>query len=93
MIPVLDKLYLYFFSILTNADGLHPSALFGLPAELSEDARQTSGVGLSVNVSGTYEARISPDLRFRTSAGLNTRTFLNPSFQASYTVAWPGWCN
>ena len=49
--------------------------LFGLPAELSEDARQTSGVGLSVNVSGTYEARISPNLRFRTSAGLNTRTY------------------
>ena len=54
--------------------------LFGLPAVLSEDARQTSGVGLSVNVSGTYEARLSPDLRFRTSAGLSTRTYRKRQF-------------
>ena len=39
--------------------------LFGLPAQLSEDARQTSGVGVSADISGGYEARISPDLRFR----------------------------
>ena len=49
--------------------------LFGLPAELSEDARQTSGVGLSFNLTGTHEARLSPDLRFRTSANLTTRTY------------------
>ena len=49
--------------------------LFGLPAVLSEDARQTSGVGLSFNVTGTHEARISPDLRFRTSANVSTRTY------------------
>ena len=35
--------------------------LFGLPAQLSEDARQTSGVGLNARISGGYEARISPD--------------------------------
>ena len=49
--------------------------LFGLPARLSEDARQTSGVGLSANVSGGYEGRISQDLRFRVAAGLRTRTY------------------
>ena len=54
--------------------------LFGLPAELSEDARQTSGVGLSVNVTGTHEARLSPDLRFRTRAGLSTRTYSKRQF-------------
>ena len=54
--------------------------LFGLPAELSEDARQTSGVGLSVNVTGTHEARISPDLRFRTSANVATRTYRKRQF-------------
>ena len=47
--------------------------LFGLPAQLSEDARQTSGVGLNANISAGYEARISPDLRFRTGASLSTR--------------------
>ena len=49
--------------------------LFGLPATLSEDARQTSGVGLSASVGGGYEARLSPDTRFRTSAHLHTRTY------------------
>ena len=54
--------------------------LFGLPAQLSEDARQTSGVGLNANISAGYEARLSPDLRFRTSAGLSTRTYGKSQF-------------
>ena len=54
--------------------------LFGLPAQLSEDARQTSGVGLNANISGGYEARISPDLRFRTGASLYTRTYEQSKF-------------
>ena len=54
--------------------------LFGLPAQLSEDARQTSGVGLNVNISAGYEARISPDLRFRTGASLSTRTYEKSKF-------------
>ena len=54
--------------------------LFGFPAQLSEDARQTSGVGLNANISGGYEARISPDLRFRTSARLYTRTYKKSKF-------------
>ena len=49
--------------------------LFGLPATLSEDARQTSGVGLSAGIGGDYEARLSPDARFRTAAHLHTRTY------------------
>ena len=54
--------------------------LFGFPAQLSEDARQTSGVGLNANISGGYEARISPDLRFRTGARLSTRTYKKSKF-------------
>ena len=54
--------------------------LFGFPAQLSEDARQTSGVGLNANISAGYEARISPDLRFRTSASLYTRTYKKSKF-------------
>ena len=49
--------------------------LFGLPATLSEDARQTSGVGLGASIGGGYEARLSPDTRFLTSAHLHTRTY------------------
>ena len=54
--------------------------LFGLPAQLSEDARQTSGVGMSADISGGYEMRISPDLRFRIGAGLYTRTYEESQF-------------
>ena len=54
--------------------------LFGFPASLSEDARQTSGVGVSANVSGGYEAMISPDLRFRVGGGLRTRTYREDQF-------------
>ena len=54
--------------------------LFGFPATLSEDARETSGVGLSANISGGHEARISPDLRFRVGGGLNTRTYGESQF-------------
>ena len=54
--------------------------LFGFPAQLSEDARQTSGVGLNANISAGYEARISPDLRFRTNASLYTRTYEQSKF-------------
>ena len=54
--------------------------LFGFPAQLSEDARQTSGVGVSAFVSGGYEARLSPDARFRVNAGLYTRTYEESQF-------------
>ena len=54
--------------------------LFGLPAQLSEDARETSGVGVSADISGGYEARLSPDLRFRVGAGLYTRTYEESQF-------------
>lgn len=49
--------------------------LFGLPAPLSEDARQTSGVGLKASLLGEYEGRISERLKFRTAASLYTRTY------------------
>ena len=49
--------------------------LFGLPAQLSEDARQTSGVGLNVGVRGGYEWRLSERLKFGTALSLHTRTY------------------
>ena len=67
-------------SNINNATSATEVELFGLPAQLSEDARETSGVGLSVNLNGGYEGRISPDVRFRTSAGLSTRTYRESEF-------------
>ena len=50
-------------------------ALFDLPATLSEDARETSGVGLTADIAGSHEIHLSPDTRFSTHAGLYTRTY------------------
>ena len=65
---------------INNATSSRLVELFGLPAQLSEDARETSGIGLNANIGGGYEARISPDLRFRTSASLQTRTYEQSQF-------------
>ncbi len=54
--------------------------LFGLPAKLSEDARQTSGVGLSADISGGYEWLVSKNVRFRASASLHTLTYKKDQF-------------
>ena len=49
---------------------------FGLlPATLSDDARETSGLGIVASIGGGYEWRLEPDLRLRTSASLSTRTY------------------
>ena len=65
---------------INNATSARSVELFGLPAQLSEDARETSGIGLNANIGGGYEARLAPDLRFRTSASLRTRTYEDSQF-------------
>ena len=65
---------------INNATSARQVELFGLPASLSEEARETSGVGVTANISGGYERRISPDLRLRVGAGLRTRTYRESDF-------------
>ena len=67
-------------SNINNATSARSVDLFGFPATLSEDARQTSGVGISANLSGGYEARIGPDFRYRVGSGLRTRTYREDQF-------------
>ncbi|MDE0174793.1 MAG: surface lipoprotein assembly modifier [Defluviicoccus sp.] len=67
-------------SNINNATGARSVELFGLPATLSDDARRTSGVGVSANLSGGYEARLASDLRFRVGGGLRTRTYREDRF-------------
>ena len=67
-------------SNINNATSARSVDLFGFPATLSEDARQTSGVGISANVSGGYEARLGPDFRYRVGGGLRTRTYREDQF-------------
>ena len=65
-------------------------ALFGLPATLSDDARQTSGVGVSANVRGGYEWRLAEALRFRTVVGLRTRTYETTQFNEQFVSLQAG---
>ena len=65
---------------INNATSARQVELFGLPATLSEDARRTSGVGVSANVAGGYEARLAPDLRFRVGGGVRSRTYPDDRF-------------
>ena len=67
-------------SNINNATSARLIELFGLPAQLSEDARESSGVGVIANISGGYEARLAPDLRFRTAGSLQTRTYGQSEF-------------
>ena len=66
-------------SNINQATSAREVALFGFPGRLSDDARQTSGVGVSANVRGGYEWRLAEALRFRTVAGLRTRTYADTS--------------
>jgi len=49
--------------------------LYGLPAQLSDDARQTSGVGLHASVLGAYEWPVGEAVKLRTALGVQTRTY------------------
>jgi len=42
--------------------------VFGLPFEISEDARQTSGVGLSVNLGGSYQWNLAASTKLKVGA-------------------------
>ena len=64
--------------------------LFGLPATLSEDARQKSGIGLTLNVSGGYEWRMQPDRRFRVGGGVFTKTFKNNNYNDHTVTGFAG---
>lgn len=60
---------------INQATSARQVSLFGLPATLSDDARQTSGVGLNVGVRGDYEWRLSESLKFGTAVSLHTKTY------------------
>ena len=64
---------------INQATSAREVALFGAPGRLSDDARQTSGVGVSANILGGYEWRLAEALRFRALAGLRTRTYHDTS--------------
>ncbi len=64
--------------------------LFGQRTTLSEDTRRASGVGVTVNMSGGYEGRVLPDLRFRVGGGLQTRTCRESDFNDQIVNLYAG---
>ena len=69
---------------INQATSAREVALFGAPGRLSDDARQTSGVGVSANILGGYEWRLAEALRFRALAGLRTRTYETTQFNEQF---------
>ena len=63
---------------INNATDARRILLGGVPATLSE--RPTSGVGVTADLFGGYEARLAPDRRFRIAGGLQTRTYRESRF-------------
>lgn len=53
--------------------------IFGLPFTLSPQARQQSGVGLTVTLDGEYRVDLTPDVRWRTGALLYRLEYPNNS--------------
>ena len=54
--------------------------LFGIPFELADAARQKSGIGLAVNLGGSYQWDIAPNTRFKVGAGIYDAEYGERSF-------------
>jgi tetratricopeptide (TPR) repeat protein len=54
--------------------------LFGLPFELDNTARKTSGVGLALGVSGSYQADLTDQIKLRTGLGYYGTEYANSAY-------------
>jgi tetratricopeptide (TPR) repeat protein len=77
----------------TNLNGGSASqevTLYGLPFDLSDDARRRSGVGLEVDASGEWAPRLSPATRLRLGASAQRREYSGGRFDDLTAAAYAG---
>jgi len=65
-------------------------SLFGLPFDLSDDARQKSGIGLAVEVGGEWAPRIGKGKRLRLGLSGQRREYRGPEFDDMSLAAYAG---
>ncbi len=71
----------------TNAESIE---IYGLPFDLSEDARRSSGVGLSGQIGGEWAPRISTDVRQRFGLSVSRREYQGERFDDMTVSAYSG---
>ncbi len=71
----------------TNAESIE---IYGLPFDLSEDARRSSGVGLSGQVGGEWAPRISTNVRQRFGLSVSRREYQGERFDDMTVSAYSG---
>lgn len=64
--------------------------LFGLPFDLSDEARQRSGVGLAVEGGGEWAPTIAPRARLRIGANLHRREYVGSTFDDMIIAGYMG---
>ena len=65
-------------------------SLFGLPFDLSDDARKRSGVGIAVDSAGEWAPRIGAHARLRTGVGLQRREYRRSGFDDMTLALYAG---
>ena len=77
----------------TNVNGatsVHQVTIYGLPFELSSDARGTSGVGLTLDVGGEWSPFLAEGLKARVGGGLHRNEYSGGKFDDMTTSAYAG---
>jgi len=66
-------------SNVNSATSAHSVTLYGLPFELSDDARRAAGVGLVGELGGSYRFNLAPTARLEVGGSAQRTAFLNSS--------------
>lgn len=85
-------------SNINNATSSRETELFGLPFELSEDARRKSGVGLAIDASAEFAPQVTEKVRLRLGAATQRSQYgekdlseTTLSVHAGPRLVLPGW--
>jgi tetratricopeptide (TPR) repeat protein len=77
-------------SNLNTGSSAREVSLFGLPFDLSDEARQRSGVGLALEAGGEWAPRIGTAKRLRLGANLQRREYPGSAFDDMTVAAYAG---
>jgi len=64
--------------------------IYGLPFDLSDDARKRSGVGLDVGLAGEWAPRLSRRVRLKMGAAIQRREYAGRSFDETSAALYAG---
>jgi tetratricopeptide (TPR) repeat protein len=70
--------------------GVNIVDLFGLPFQLSADARQHSGVGMNISAGGEYSPALTKTIRLRIGAQIDTTDYPGGEFNDTTLAAYAG---